>query len=367
MMLLSLPALTEAQQAVPCRGLLSEAQLTELLTGKVPAPRIGQLVASCGIDFEPAGEAIGRLRSAGMPETALAAVRAATGPAQRKRRAEQTWWESIKDSRDSRSFEQFLREYPTGQYAGAARLQLTALKPAAPAPMPAAPAIPPATIVAGTTKVNPKDGLTYVWIPPGRFMMGCSPGDAECDDSERPAHEVAITRGFWMCRTPVTQQAYQRVTGRNPSHFKGANLPIESVDWNEAKAYCVAIGGRLPTEAEWEYAARAGSTAARYGNLDDVAWYVQNSGNRLHEVGRKLANAFGLNDMLGNVYEWAADWDGNYQSGAQSDPSGVESGQFRALRGGSWVGPPGLVRVSARGQVKPGNRSSIVGLRCVGE
>ena len=97
-----------------------------------------------------------------------------------------------------------------------------------------------------------------------------------------------------------------RVTGQNPSHFKGASLPVETVNWNEAKSYCEAIGGRLPTEAEWEYATRAGSTAARYGNLDEIAWYSENSGNQTHEVGQKRANAFGLYDMLGNMWQWVA-------------------------------------------------------------
>jgi len=153
------------------------------------------------------------------------------------------------------------------------------------------------------TRVNPKDGLTYVWIPPGKFQMGCSAGDAECFDNEKPAHQVTIAKGFWLGRTSVTQQAYQRVTGKNPASHKGANLPVEEVDWNEAQAYCKAIGGRLPTEAEWEYAARAGSTGVRYGNLDEIAWYDKNSGNQSQEVGQKSPNAFGLYDMLGNTWQ----------------------------------------------------------------
>ena len=360
-MLLLLPALTEAQQSVPCpqSGPLSEAQLTDLMKA-VPAPRIRQLVASCGIDFEPTLEPMEHLRSAGAPETVLDAVRVAIGPVERARQAEQASWQSIKDSRDPGLFEQFLREYPASQYAGAVRQKLAALKPAAPPP-------PPVVTAAGTKKVNPKDGLTYVWVPPGTFMMGCSPADNECLDNEKPAHGVTIIKGFWLGRTPVTQQAYQRVTGQNPSHFNGASLPIETVNWDEAKAYCVAIGGRLPTEAEWEYAARAGSTGARYGNLDEIAWYSGNSGSQTHEVGRKSSNAFGLFDMLGNVWQWTADWYGDYQPSAHSEPSGAASGQYRALRGGTWSSVPRLVRVSIRLRRGPGLRDNLIGLRCVGE
>jgi formylglycine-generating enzyme required for sulfatase activity len=360
-LLLLLPALVEAQPVARCSGPLSEAQLTELLKGSVPAPVIEQNVAKCGIAFEPDAGAIGRLRSAGMPQTVLDAVRAASTPTERKRQAERASWESIKDSWDPRLLEQFLREYPASQYAGAVREKLAALKPAAPPPPPAATRAP------GAKKVNPKDGLTYVWIPPGTFQMGCSPGDDECLYDEKPAHRVTVTKGFWLGQTPVTQQAYQRVTGKNPSSFKGANLPVEQVDWNEATAYCVAIGGRLPTEAEWEYAARAGSTGARYGNLGEIAWYEGNSGSETHEVGQKQANAFGLFDMLGNVWQWTADWYGDYQPGAQSDPSGAVSGQYRALRGGSWVINPRVVRVSYRLRFEPGGRYYSIGLRCVGE
>ena len=197
--------------------------------------------------------------------------------------------------------------------------------------------------------------------------MGCSASDTECAPQEKPAHEVTIARGFWLGRTPVTQQAYQRVTGQNRSFFKGANRPVEMVNWSEAKAYCAAVGGRLPTEAEWEYAARAGSIGVRYGNLDEIAWHYGNSGLRTHEVGQKLANAFGLYDMLGNVFQWVADWYWNYPSSEQSDPSGPESGQLRILRGGSWDNHSKSVRASYRGTSAPSDRGYNFGFRCVGE
>jgi serine/threonine protein kinase/formylglycine-generating enzyme required for sulfatase activity len=219
----------------------------------------------------------------------------------------------------------------------------------------------------GTKKENPKDELTYLWIPPGTFMMGCSPSDGECYDVEKPAHQVTLTKGFWLGQTEVTQAAYQRVTGQNPSSWRGPALPVESITWNEADGYCRAIGGRLPTEAEWEYAARAGSTAGRYGNFDGVAWYNGNSPNGTHKVAQKQANGWGLYDMLGNVWEWTADWYADYLPNAAVDPTGPASGQFRTERGGSWNGNPGLVRVSARFRFALGVTGAGIGVRCVGE
>jgi formylglycine-generating enzyme required for sulfatase activity len=204
----------------------------------------------------------------------------------------------------------------------------------------------------GTTRVNPRDGLTYVWIPPGKFTMGCSPGDSECRDDEKPAREVTIAEGFWLGQTPVTQEAFERVMGTNPSRFGGPRLPVESVDWNQAKDYCEKIGGRLPTEQEWEYAARAGTTGARYGSLDAVAWYDDNSGGTTHPVGLKQVNAFGLYDMLGNVWEWTS---------SDYDP------KAKVVRGGSWGGNARAVRASYRGGDGPAYRSRILGFRCVGE
>jgi formylglycine-generating enzyme required for sulfatase activity len=228
----------------------------------------------------------------------------------------------------------------------------------------------PATVAAhetGEPRVNPKDGLTYLWIPPGAFLMGCSPKDKECDRDEKPAREVTLAKGFWLSQTPVTQRAYERVTGKNPSEFKGPDLPVESVNWNEARAYCAAVDGRLPTEAEWEWAARARVTGSRYGILDKIAWHSGNSGFKSHEVGKKLANDFALYDMLGNVWQWVADWYAGYPPGAQSNPSGPGSGKERVLRGGSWVNVQGFVRVSYRATAEPDIRCDRFGLRCVGE
>jgi formylglycine-generating enzyme required for sulfatase activity len=204
--------------------------------------------------------------------------------------------------------------------------------------------------------------------------MGCSPGDSECSSDEKQAHPVTITARFWMGRTPVTQEAYQRVMGKNPSHFKGSQLPVESVNWDEARSYCQAVGMRLPTEAEWEYAARAGTMGSRYGDIDQVAWYAANSGSKTHEIAQKQPNAWGLYDMLGNVWEWTADWYSDRSSGdSETDPHGPAGGQSKTLRGGSWGNLPRYVRASSRDRLPPEARSVVrlewprnFGLRCVG-
>ena len=139
----------------------------------------------------------------------------------------------------------------------------------------------PATAAApklGDSKTNPKDGLTYLWIPPGSYVAGCSPNDKECFGDETPTRKTTLTKGFWLSRTEVTQAAFEKVMGYNPSIFGGSDLPVEYVSWLEADEYCSLIGGRLPSEAEWEYAARAGTTGSRYGNLDEIAWYEGNAG-----------------------------------------------------------------------------------------
>jgi formylglycine-generating enzyme required for sulfatase activity len=254
-----------------------------------------------------------------------------------------------------------------------------------------------------------KDGLEYVWIPPGTFMMGCSPGDSGCDSDEKPAHRVTITKGYWMSQTEVTVAAYKRfvsATGRkmppetDPQLPQARNpgwsqdlLPITSVTSGETNAFCRWAGGRLPTEAEWEYAARGGNPAARYGKLDDIAWYLDNSGrlrldgdaidrqganifavsrknaNAPHPVGQKRPNAYNLYDMLGNVSEWVADWHDEHYYGKSpvQDPAGPASGKQGLVRGNSFMDFPQWVRVSGRWVRNPSYGYAWVGFRCVRE
>jgi formylglycine-generating enzyme required for sulfatase activity len=200
--------------------------------------------------------------------------------------------------------------------------------------------------------------LTMCWIPPGEFVMG-SPADELGRDDDETQHRVTLTQGFWLGKYEVTQAQWEAVMGRNPSHFKGSNLPVEVVSWDDISQ----PGGflekanrqgspngrfRLPTEAQWEYACRAGTTTALNSgknltstegacpNLDEVGWYSQNSDSKTHPVGQKKANAWGLHDMHGNVWEWCADWYEAYPQGAATDPTGPNNGSYRVFRGGSW-------------------------------
>jgi formylglycine-generating enzyme required for sulfatase activity len=198
-------------------------------------------------------------------------------------------------------------------------------------------------------------------------MMGCSPGDPSCDTNEQPAHEVTLTAGFWIGKTEVTQAAYQRVMGRNPSSVDAPDLPVESLRWPQAAGYCKAAGMRLPTEAEWEYAARGGTSDARNGSLSEIAWWSGNSGHRSHPVGQKQPNEFGLYDVFGNVAEWTADWYGAFTAESVENPRGPQEGDFRVVRGGSWVGGSANLRASSRFGRGPNASGSYLGFRCAGQ
>jgi formylglycine-generating enzyme required for sulfatase activity len=221
---------------------------------------------------------------------------------------------------------------------------------------------------AAKARVNPKDGLHYVFIPAGSFKMGCSAGDSDCLPQEIRPYDVKISKGFWLGQTDVTQAAWKRVMNGDPSYFKGDQLPVETVTWDQAVKYCEAIGGPLPTEAEWEYAARAGSTSARYGELDSIAWYEKNSSGSTHAVGGKQPNQFGLFDMLGNVWQWVQDDYGPYRSDASTDRLALTKVSIQKVaRGGSWGSSPLGVRASFRVRGGPSDRVYDLRFRCVGE
>ena len=220
--------------------------------------------------------------------------------------------------------------------------------------------------------------MDFIWIPPGKFRRG---GDGERE------FEVTLSRGFWLGKTPVTQAQYEILMGNNPSHFKksGGAAPVESVNWEEATACCRRVGellasagggeavlGRLPTEAEWEYACRAGtqtqfSFSDDEAQLGDHAWYGENSGGKTHPVGQKKPNAWGLHDMHGNVWEWCQDGRRTYTKEAQIDPVGpTKSDGSRVLRGGSWgFNDSGALLSSFRGDDASVLRINGVGFRCV--
>ena len=232
------------------------------------------------------------------------------------------------------------------------------------------------------------DGGTMIAITAGTFEMGSA--------DYGPVHTVTLTHDFWMGQTEVTQAEYLAGTGASPSGFSscGSTCPVEQVSWEDAAVYANTLsaaeglelcytsdgsdlaaslgsdpyaceGYRLPTEAEWEYAARGGESYVYSGSdtVGDVAWTSENSGYTTHPVARKAANAFGLYDMSGNVWEWSNDWYEDYASGAAVDPVGAASGPYRVYRGGSWSGPADFARAAYRYRGYPGRRYDDLGLR----
>ena len=207
--------------------------------------------------------------------------------------------------------------------------------------------------------------IEMLLVPGGTFTMGCSPGDAECLGDESPAHQVTLTNAFYMGKTEVTQAQWQAKMGNNPSYFSGQpNNPVEQVSWDTIQSFNSATGLRLPTEAEWEYACRAGTTTARYGELYAIAWYYQNWTNYgTQPVAGKLPNALGLYDTLGNVWEWCQDWYGPYSSGSVTNPTGPATGSYRLERGGDWGDNSLYCRASQRTYDTPDYVYSVVGFR----
>ena len=262
---------------------------------------------------------------------------------------------------------------------------------------------PKPVLKGGDLRTNRKDGAVYAYIPPGTFEMGC----ADCDADERPVHQVRLTKGYWMAQTEVRVGAYQRFAkaanvklppepkiGTKSFNEGWANdaMPMSMVTWNDARTYCQWAGMRLPTEAEWEYAAR-GPAGAASRELPQIAWFSNNSGtapldgealrkkdprdwirklldngNGPHAVALQSANGWKLHDMLGNVWEWTADWyrDNAYTAAAVDDPTGPAAGFHHVLRGGSWLNVASYVRPSKRLKGIPDERIYINGFRCAG-
>jgi formylglycine-generating enzyme required for sulfatase activity len=207
--------------------------------------------------------------------------------------------------------------------------------------------------------------MDFCRIPAGTFLMG----------EQGKQHQVTLTKDFYMARYPVTQALWQVIMGNNPSHFKGKNHPVEKVSWGDAQEFITKLNERtrenryrLPTEAEWEYACRSGSSETYcFGDdkklLGEYAWYSNNSDQKTHAVGEKKPNAWGLYDMHGNVWEWCQDWYKGYSPGSVIDPVGPSSGSYRVGRGGSWNYDAGYCQSAYRLSLGPGYRPSNFGLR----
>jgi formylglycine-generating enzyme required for sulfatase activity len=230
--------------------------------------------------------------------------------------------------------------------------------------------------MAGETRdfeIAPGMEITMCWIPAGEFLMG-SPEDEDGRESDEAQRRVKISKGFWLAQTETTQAQWQAVMGSNPSYFRGADLPVESVSWTDiagsggfvekVNRHAGSAGQfSLPTEAQWEYACRAGTAGAFSGDLDKVAWYAKNSDMKTHPVASKQANVWGLYDMQGNVWEWCNDWYERFGEGSATDPRGPSSGSYRVFRGGSWNYDASLCRVALRGCSLPSFTGNGIGFR----
>lgn len=219
--------------------------------------------------------------------------------------------------------------------------------------------------------------VDLVWIAPGEFMLGSPDSENSRGTDEGPQTLVKITQGFWIGRTEITQAQWRAVMGNNPSRFKGSMLPVEQVSWREAMEFCEHVtasersAGRLPagyryalpTEAQWEYAAKAGQGGAFAAKVDDLAWHDQNSGTTTHPVALKQPNAWGLYDMLGNVWEWCSDWYAPYPGGRATDYAGPPTGFAKSSRGGSWWAGPRGARPANRYRDMPQNGNDDLGFR----
>jgi formylglycine-generating enzyme len=217
--------------------------------------------------------------------------------------------------------------------------------------------------------------IEMVLVRGGTFTMGCTADQSDCKDDEKPTHQVTLS-DFYIGKYEVTQKQWRDVMGTKPYSLKEGcdNCAVESVSWNDIQEFIRKLNQRtgktyrLPTEAEWEYAARGGNLSKGYkypggSTIDEVAWYYLNMDANIHPVGLKKANELGIFDMGGNVWECCSDWFGAYTANRQTNPKGVSSGSYRVLRGGSWLFPGGCCRASFRAMVAPDTQTLANGFR----
>ena len=262
-------------------------------------------------------------------------------------------------------------------------------------------------LVGSTTPGTQKEvyGFTFRWIPPGEFMMGSPTSEPDRVENEGPQHKVRISKGFWLGECEVSQEQWEAVMRSNPSFFRGKSRPVEQIDWDDCQTFIKKLNGkdtknkfRLPTEAEWEYACRAGTLTPMFNgdlnilglnnapDLDPIAWYAGNSGSGnsrdfdsskwtetqffhtragTHPVGKKAPNPWGLYDIHGNVWEWCQDWyaEDYYSFSPKVDPKGPSTGKKRVGRGGAWYDHAKTFRAAFRLPLKPSFKSKVMGLR----
>lgn len=289
---------------------------------------------------------------------------------------ELSFWETIKNSADPEDFKAYLEKYPNGHFISLARRRvMNATASASPSPTPVrgdatgrTDAKPRDTMGSLTASVTSRAGIALVLIPAGSFMMGSTNGDA----GEQPVHRVTIGKPFYVGKYEVTQAQWSAVMGNNPSENKGADNPVEQVSWDDAQEFIRKLNAlgdgyeyRLPSEAEWEYACRAGTTGDFAGDVDSMAWYESNAKGKTHAVGQKQPNKFGLYDMHGNVWEWCADRSPENYRGAPDDGgawSDTDS-RKRILRGGSWDHGANHMRSAHRHWFMPDKRTHGIGFR----
>jgi formylglycine-generating enzyme required for sulfatase activity len=236
------------------------------------------------------------------------------------------------------------------------------------------PIVAAALAASGHAQTSAPPGFAWVRIPAGTFQMGCTSRDMRCDADEQPPHAVTLSRAFDIMATEVTAGMYRAAVkdvDEQPAWSTGPDFPITIVSWDEAQAFCRAVGGRLPTEAEWERAARGGRDDSVYpwGDQEPDDRPGAANGAAFESDGARAvksfaANAYGLYDMSGNAWEWVANWYGSYGADPVSDPMGPDGGQFRVVRGGSYGDDSRNLRLSNRNPNRPGNSNVNVGFRC---